>query len=359
MTQKDVAYLRLHNQHIIHSKLKTPKAVVAHLGAIQAQDYPMSKWAIGSRLKSATTADVQKAIDKGDIIRTHVLRPTWHIISAKDIYWMLELTKPQIMKLENPRLKQLGITPAIIKKSHRIFENLMSGGKHVTREELITALNNANIPTDEYRAAHIMHTAEMEALICSGADKDNKITYAWLPDRVPEKVTYSRDEALEKLASIYFKGHGPATLADFTWWSGLTITDAKKALGMIQSKLKSVYVEDETYWMSKSIDIPERKETLVHLLPSFDEYIIAYKNRSAAIHKDHQPKAFTINGIFHPIILVNGVAVGLWKRKFKKDEVHVETELFKRQTKEVKQLLEAEAERYAAFLGMKLKISHS
>lgn len=356
-TLKDIARLRLLSQQIEGAHFKSAKAIVNHMGAMQAQDYAMAKWAIGMRLPGATNKTIKAALNKGDILRTHVMRPTWHLVSADDIYWLLELSKPQISTVLRARHKALELNDKIISRTNSIIEKLLRDGEHLTREVLMAAIEKAKIPTkDNNRSSHIMLHAELEGIVASGKMEGNKHTYALLSDRVKKPKAMTRDEALAKLAEKYFTSHGPATLKDFTWWSGLPIKDAKKALENVKEKFVSEETGAETYWLKASLHLPKTHKTTVHLLPAFDEYLISYKDRTASIIKEHQKHAFSSNGIFWPVVLVDGHAKGLWKRTVKKDKVLIETNLFHKQDKTILQLIEKAAKQFGDFLGREVEI---
>ncbi len=348
MNLQEIANLRLVNQQIARTKFTSPRELVAWMGAMQAQDALMVKWAVGVRLPNATEKDVEAALDRGEILRTHVLRPTWHIVSADDLRWMLSLTAPRIQAVMKSRHSELGLDAGTLSKSRKVIEKTLRGGSHATRETLIRALEQAGIATDENRASHLFAAAELEGLICSGKTQQGKQTFALLEEWVPPSPPIERDEALARLAKRYFTSHGPATVEDFTWWSGLTVSDARRALESVKAELQSETVEEKTYWFAAMKVQP--KET-AFLLPAFDEFLISYKDRSATITLDHQKRAFTSNGIFHPVIVVDGRAVGVWKRTLKRDQVQVQAEYFVPIAPAAQRQIEAEAIRYGAFLG--------
>jgi len=286
------------------------------MGAMQAQDYPMAKWAVGIRRHGTTDKMVEAAFDKGEILRTHLLRPTWHFVSADDIYWMLELTAPQIIASMKFREKWLGLTKSIIAKSNRVIENALIPDRHLTRAELIAELNNANIRIDGYRSGHLLMRAELDGLICSGkvlnesTDSPNRRqTYALLEKRVKRKKPFSREESLKELAHRYFSSRAPATVQDFAWWSGLKMVDARNALEMVKSNFVSKIIDSKTYWFPEQSFLLEKQES-VYLLPAFDEFLIGYKDRSAALDHGIEKKLISVNGLFRPIILVNGIVSG-------------------------------------------------
>jgi hypothetical protein len=354
MKANDIASLRLVSQQLVGTKLKSVKDVVGWLGAMQAQDYAMVKWAIGVRLPNSTNRTIEVAIDKGEIIRTHLLRPTWHFASATDVRWMLALTAPQIKSSMTTRHKELGLTGAVLSKSFAIMERAMSGGMHLTREELIAELGKAKIATDKGRASHLFLCAEAEGIICSGALKEGKQTYALLEEWVPKAKPMSKEEALTKLAKRYFAGHGPATLRDFIWWSGLPVNNARLALESVKRDFHSETIDSQTYWFSGGLSIPKRAKESAYLLPAFDEFIISYKNRRASLPHENHHKAVSNNGIFRPIIVVNGRVTGIWKRTIKKDKDQISMTFFERPDKTIAALIEKAAERYGRFIENKL-----
>ena len=351
MNQSEISNIRLHNQQIAATNLRTPKELAGWMGAMQAQDFNQAKWAIGVRLPHLTEAQIESAFNNGEIIRTHLMRPTWHFVSADDIYWLLELTAPQIKSTTKSRNRDLGLTEAIFKRSQEVLIKALEGRKSFTREELSTQLNQAGINTDDQRMPHILMEAEIDQIICSGAMQGKKQTFTLLTERVPIKNTLTKDEALVLLAKKYFTSHGPATLSDFVWWSGLPVADARSALEMIKPTLISETIDFETYWFADPVSIPASLPDSVYLLPAFDEYLISYKNRSAAITIDHHKKGISNNGIFRPVIVVNGQISGLWKRTIKKNAVWIEPDHFRPHNKTEESLILKAAESFGQFSG--------
>ena len=358
MNLTDIANIRLISQQIEQTKFKTVKELVDWMSAIQAQDYAMAKWAIGIRLPNATDRVIETAMKQGEIIRTHLLRPTWHFVSADDIYWMLALKATPIKASLRSRHKQLGLSESIIVRSNAILENALKGGKQLPREELLAELVKAGIPIDENRASHLLVRAEMDGVVCSGATEGKKLTYALLEERVPKPNLPTREEALAKLAKKYFSSHGPATLSDFTWWSGLSFNDAKHALEMVKSDLNVETIDAQMYWYLKSYSIRQTDIEAAYLLPAFDEFIISYKDRRAALPFENFSKAVSNNGIFRPVVVVNGQVMGIWKRKINRNTVMVETELFQQPDQATKRLIEKAANQYGQFLEKETEIEY-
>jgi hypothetical protein len=329
------------------------------MGAMQSQDFNMAKWAIGLRLPGTTDAIIEAAFNKGEILRTHVLRPTWHFVAAEDIYWMLEVTSPQMNSLLKSRQKQMELTKTIFAKSNSIIEKAVSGGKHVTREELMTLLKKAKIAITSERSYHLMYQAELNGIVCSGNMKGKNQTYTLLEERVKKTKQIPREEALAKLASRYFTSHCPATVEDFIWWSGLNITDGKHALEMIKNNFISETIKSKTYWFTDSFSIPLKNKSSLYLLPAFDEFIISYKDRTAILYPEHYTKVVSNNGIFWPVILMNGKAIGLWKRNIQKDKVLLEAQFFKKVSKTTIAFVEKRFKQFGNFLVKKTEIHFS
>ncbi len=353
MNFKEIPFYRLINQQIAQPQSTKPAEVVSWMGAMQAQDFNMAKWAIGLRLSNLSEKGINDAIDKGEIIRTHLLRPTWHFVKKEDASWMIELTASHIRSSLNSRHKFLGFTQSIIKKSFKIIEQNLAGGNHLSREELMNKLKKAKIDISENRSSHIMLVAELDQLVCSGVAMGKKQTYALFDERVPKSKSLRREEALAKLAERYFTSHGPATLKDFVWWSGLPVTDARKAIEMVKSKFISEIIDEKEYWFRDSIKIPKKVKESVYLLPAYDEFTISYKDRSAVLNSKTSDKAISNNGIFRPIIVVNGQVVGLWKTVKTKDKIEIETKFFVQPDKRVKSLIEKSVKEFRGFYQLK------
>ena len=356
MDLKEIAKMRLINQQIAGTKFKTVKEVVQWMCALQAQDYNMAKWAVGIRFPGSAEKMIDTAVNSGEIIRTHVLRPTWHFVLPDDIYWMIELAASRFKASFKSRWDSMGLTEIIFKRSNSIIKKALTNGEHLTREELVTKLEKEKIPTNEQKIFHIMFRAELEGIICSGSVKNKKQTYALLRERVPKSKILNREEALANLAYRYFSSHGPATLQDFIWWSGLKVKDARQALEMIKSKFISEKISTQVYWFDNSFSLPTTKKKSIYLLPAYDEFIISYKDRSAAIPVEDQKKAISNNGIFRPTILINGQVAGIWKRTIKKDKVIIETRFFHSPDEATKRSIKSAAERYGNFLNKKSEI---
>ncbi len=350
----------MHNQHILGKKFKSVIEITKWMGALQAQDYEMAKWALGIRLPGVTGKEVEEVLNRGDIIRTHVLRPTWHFVSAEDARWMIMLTAPHIRSATGTRHKLLGLNETILKKSKSVIERILSGKKYASRNELVAGFEKARMPNKDNRAAHLLLCAELDMLICSGPVIGNKQTYALFDERVPVSTVLQREEALGRLASKYFSSHGPATLKDFSWWSGLRAADARLGLESVKSGLNHEKLVNETYWFRGSLTGPAGKAFPALLLPGYDEIIISYKDRGAMIPDGKYGEAISSNGIFRPVILDNGITAGTWSRASINETTTITLDFFpgpnKHTDKTIIKQLENSAISYGKFLGLKTKV---
>lgn len=347
-TELDIIKCRLQNQQIAHHQFTNPAEIVSCLGAVQAQDYAGAKWALGMRLKNSKDEVIEQALTDGKILRTHVMRPTWHFVSPKDIRWMLALTAPRINGGNASRYRGFELTEKALNKCHDVLIRSLEGGKQLTRNELSDIFNKTGIVTNDNRAAHILMHAELAALICSGARKGNQTTYALLDERVPKTENISADEALGELAERYFTSHGPATVHDFAWWSGLTLTDVKRGIAIAGKRLVSASVKPYEYWYDADMPGVKGLSSKIYLLPNYDEYIVGYADRkilAAASHINSRD-----NALFSNTVIAKGKVAGVWKRGFKKDTVVVESEVFPAIDKGQ---LQKSADRYGKFLGKK------
>ena len=349
---------RLHNQHIAEPVFETPAEVVRWLGAVQAQDYPAAKWALGLRLRSGSDAAVDQALADGSIIRTHVMRPTWHFVAPADIRWMLELTAPRIIAASAYNYRRLGFDKALFKRSNAVMAKALQGGKQLTRLELASILKQRGIKTENLGYIHLLARAEVDGIICSGARRGKQFTYALLDERAPHSRTLEHDEALAELTRRYFTSHGPATVQDFAWWSGLTIADAKTGLELNRSRIINEVVDGQAYWYAASHPPVTGIPRTAYLLPDYDEYMVGYTERGSVIEPEHA-KNLEAWGVYllNPAVVINGKIVGTWKRIFKKDAVVVQARLLTSLNKTQARLLELAAERYARFVDLPLVFS--
>jgi hypothetical protein len=350
-TLREIARHRLANQQISDPVYAKVDELVRHLGALQAQDYDMAKWAIGKRLPGATDESVESAMTKGEILRTHLLRPTWHIVAADDIQWLLALTAPHIASSLKSRHDELGLSRVVIKRCNAVIEKGLARRGALTREEIALLLRKSRIATkDNNRLSHILLCAELDGVICSGPRRGKSLTYALLAERVRSSVKLSNDEALGEIARRYFVSRGPATLKDFIWWSGLSAADAKKALAIAGTSLRSETVDSAIYWFPETALQGNARREEVHLLPAYDEFLIAYRDRTASLPMARLKRAVSSNGIFRPTVVIEGEVAGLWKRTTGSAKVTLEVELFHAAGRKIVSSLTRESRALASFL---------
>lgn len=354
MLHPAIAHQRLHNQHIATASFEKPADVVQWMGAVQAQEYLGALWAVGLRTRQASAVDVEQAMADGVIIRTHPMRDTWHFVAAEDIHWLLTLMAPGRIARNAPWYRRLELDNATIAASHTAFRKTLQGGKSLTRRELTAALEQAGISTRELRLTFLLARAEIEGVICSGPRRGKQFTYRLLDELVPVYKPLQRDEALAELARRYFTSHGPATLQDFVWWSGLKVADARAGLETVKSHFTHEIIDGQTYWFSPSTPPAQDLAERAYLLPSYDEYTVSYKDRSAVFDTAHTSKLGSrANILFNHIIVLNGRVVGLWAREMQKDTVVITPKLFIPLNQAEKDAIAAPAARYGAFFGTK------
>lgn len=333
MNRELISNLRLQNQQLIFSNFDQADKLVEWMGAVQAQDLQMSLLGITLRMNQPMQNEVENALNNGKILRTHVMRPTWHLVSRDDIYWMLELTTPVLIRLSDTRNRQLELTNEILSKSYCILEKELES-KELSREKIAKMFQEQNIRTNENRLSHILCMAEYKKLITSGTVKGNKQNYALFDDRVPIKKALTREESILKLTERYFQSHGPATIADFAWWSFLPLKEIRWALKELKDKFTQEKVGDEIYYFTHKFIKKKPIRNSIHLLPAFDEFLISYKSKHVYIADHHLLKVISTNGIFHPIIIKNGEIIGLWKYGLSKNK-GIEISLFAENGKEI------------------------
>ena len=353
MINLDLAHRRLHNQHITQRTLETPQALVEWLGAVQAQDFAAAKWALGLRLLGVTDDDIEQAFTDGAILRTHVMRPTWHFVSPADIRWLLALTAPRVLAASAYYNRKLELDDAVFRSTNAVLTNALQGGKQLTRDELASALQQAGIVTEgEQRVTYIIMRAELDGIICSGARRGKQFTYALLAERAPHARMLARDEALAELTMRYFMSHGPAVIQDFVWWSGLTAADAKAGLAMVTSHLQQETINGQTYWFSPSTPPVQDLSQTAYLLPNYDEYTVGYTDRSAIFDALHTNKLDQRSGLLTNTMVLDGQVVGTWKRTLKKNAVVIEANPFTPLSNTETRAFAASANRFGAFLRM-------
>jgi hypothetical protein len=346
-----IAAARLGNQRIASPIAGGPAAVVAALGAVQAQEFEAAKWGLGLRMRDGTTeAAIERAFTEGRILRTHVLRPTWHFVPRADIRWMLELTRPRVQRAVSSYHKRLGLETALLNRATGVIERALDRHGASTRQELRGHLTRAGIVVDAMRLAFIMTHTELAAVVCSGPRRDRQFTYALLAARAPNARSLPRDEALATLTRRYFASHGPATVRDFVWWSGLTSADARRGLEIIRARQESV--DEHSYWTvggASAGRFPRpRRGVTAHLLPIYDEYLVAYRDRAAVPHATW-PRGSGLT--FQHALVIDGQVAGTWRMK----NLEMTITPLRTLTAPERKAARDAASRYERFLDVRLK----
>jgi hypothetical protein len=352
-----IACRRLRTQRIAGPGFATPADVVAWFGAVQAQDFAGALWAIGLRTKNATERLVAQAIADRTIVRSWPLRGTLHFVAAADVRWLLASLAPRVIARAAPRFKQLELDAAVFTRSRKVLVKALEGGRRLTRPAIYQRLEAASIATSHSRGLHILFRLAHDGLICFGAHEGRQPTFALLDEWVPPARSLDRDEALAELARRYFASHGPATVRDFAWWSGLGAADARAALDLARPYLERTSIIGETDRAGGKApqSVPAPRTPHVALLPPFDEYTVAYRDRSAVLPAKHAAPAR--NGIFGPIVVIDGQVAGTWTRRLTGDAVAIALKPFVRLPAGTAPGVAAAAARYGRFLGRPARLS--
>lgn len=360
MTPEEIVRLRVSNQQLSQSSFQTPAEVVSWLGAVQAQDFMGGKWAIGRRLQNCSEAAIHTAITKKEIVRTWPMRGTLHFVSPTDIRWMIRLLAVRMIPRMAPRLKQLELDDQTLKKGSELLVSMLQGGNSKTREEIYTEFESHGIHSANQRGLHIIGKAAHDGLVCFGAPVGKQQTFVLIDEWLPKSKEYSREESLGMLADRYFTSHGPATLADFVWWTGLSVGDARESVEIAKSSLSEMRIGNISYWVGRNAPSSSRATEGILLLPPFDEYLVGYKDRRFALEQSHDAKSESaIQYLLSPTVISSGSVVGLWRREMKTETVVITVSPFRPLTNKEKQSLREDATGYADFFGKKLICSSS
>lgn len=354
-----IPHQRLHNLGLTAAAFRQPAEVVDWLVAVQAQDFAGAKWALGLRMQAATDETVEAAFTAGAILRTHLLRPTWHFVTPADIRWLLALTAPRVQAANGTMYRKLGLDSALLARSSQVLARALDGGRQLTRDELRQALHQAGITdTSEQRLVYMLMNAELEGLICSGARRGKQFTYALLDERAPNGKMPDRDAALAELTRRYFSSRGPASEYDFAKWSGLTVSDARHGLEANAAILQREEVDGRSYWFVPSESGPPAGASGAWLLSIYDEYISSYKDYSLILDPSYAEGLWAMGNALTYIMMIAGQVVGSWQRTLRKRAVLIKTHPLRPLSQEEQLLVAAAAEQYGAFLNLPVSLSH-
>jgi hypothetical protein len=351
-----IAARRLAAQQIGRRAFSKPGELVAWMGAIQAQDLAAAKWAVGLRLggRGGGESVIERALADGSVIRTHVMRWTWQLVAPADLHWMLPLVAARLMARTARRHRELHLDAATFRRSGAALARTLRDGAHRTREELGAALRAGGVATDGVRLSHLLGQAELSGLICSGTPRDKRPTYALLASRAPRPgAPLAREAAVATLARRYFESRGPATVADFAWWSGLAPAEGRAGLEAVRAHLVSQTVGGVATWCgAETARLPDAAIARAYLLPAFDEYLVAYRDRGAVLATQDVRRLNAGGGLLAPAIVVGGHVAGTWRRTFdRRGAVTIALGPFAPPGVRARAEIGEAAERYAAFLG--------
>ena len=339
---------RLASQQLSGTSLKTAVDMVRWFGAVQAQEYAQTKWGIGLRMPHLSDAAIESEITEGTILRTHLLRPTWHFVTAADISWMVALTAPRVEAVNAFMYRKLELDKAVFNKCNKIIQKILSGNKHLTRDEINSVLKKNKIEASGLRLVYIMMHAELQGIVCSGKRRGNQFTYALLEEIAGKNKAFNKEEALAELVRRYFQSRGPATVKDFSTWSGLTIKECTQGVEMHNAHLEKMIVKKNDYYFFP-VKTPTKKiVTGIRLLPVYDEYIMGYKDRSAMLaFKNSSAPARAIS--FDCTIIDKGLIIGTWKRVIGKKNIELYYDLLKPFTQKQARSFNSSVKRFEQF----------
>jgi hypothetical protein len=356
MASIDIAVQRMRSSRLTGNPLPAATDVVRWLCAVQAQDYAGVKWAIAQRTAAVSDAELDRLFNEGAILRTHVLRPTWHVVLPADIRWLLRLTAPRVKAAVAYYDRVLGLDNAAFTRGNVAIGRALQAGGALTRTEIGEVLRRSGLDIDNQRLGHLLMRAELDGVVCSGGLRGRQLTYALLDERAPEAPALDGDAALAELATRYFAGHAPAQVRDFAWWSGLSLRQARTGIEMATPHLDRVMLEGVPHYSAEAAETPRRGRPLVHLLPNWDEYVVGYADRSAHVTAAAFPAPPTSMALLANSVVINGRIVGGWRRTVARDGVVVRTTLKVDITPAQRTGLERACQRYSRFLDRPVEL---
>ena len=353
MKPTDVMRWRMLNTRLTGAPFGSAEEAVRWHGAVQGQDYGPAKWSIGQRTANLVDRDIDGALDTGAILRTHVLRPTWHLVARDDIRWILALSGPRVHRQIEPRLRQLGLDPKTLSRCEDAVVSALQGGDHLTRADIAGVLDEAGIERAGQRLPHILIHCELESLICSGRLAGKQQTYALLEERAPARGSLDPEDSMAELVRRYLRSHGPATVRDMRWWSGLTVRDIKDTLHLLGSEVSSEAHEGLTFWSMNEDGRPPPMRG-AHLLQMLDEIFVGYsESRHFSDPRAREARtAWSERGQPAANILLRGRVAGHWKRTADKKVMSVELLLYDDPKPADLGAMKAAVKRMGSFVGL-------
>lgn len=356
MNRDDIAHRRMRNHHLWGTPLETAEEVLRWLAAAQAQEFGPAKWSIAQRAGGVSEAALAQAFADGAILRTHILRPTWHFVLPADLRWLLDLSAPRVHALNAYSYRRFGLDDELFARSNALLAEAVSGGRQLTRTELAAHLANAGITARGLQLGYILMRAELDAVLCSGALRGKQQTYASFDERVPPARALDREAALAELTRRYFTSRGPATLKDYLRWSSLTAPDGRRGLDLVKSQLERDVVDGRTYWFAASCPSApgaSPASPVIDLVQGYDEYIMSYSESKDVLQVPGKTVAAPqAQGAFTHALLLDGRVIGHWRPVRQERSVVIDTYLYRPLDRIGAQALDAAVERYGRFLGV-------
>ena len=306
--------IRLLNQQLIVPQFDTPTDVVSYMGAMQAQEYRMMRWAVAMRTRKPSLKTFKEAFDKGEIIRLHLMRGTWQLVSANDYWSMIELFAPKAIAVTKGWMSsnKISIPDEELMRVREILSQTAADMGSVIKEDFVCALAEKDIKMDDHRLSYHIRMAELSGILCSGDLLPHKATYALTANKVNRREKMDRDEVLLHITHQYFRSRQPATLEDFVWWSGLNISDCRKGIVLLGNHIYMEKFKGREFYLTDDCRTRGFRKSKFLLIPPYDEYLISYKSRDIVLPSEHRHRAHNNSGIFQPIIAYDGMICGNW-----------------------------------------------
>jgi len=356
MNAADIARGRLHSQLIAGQHDHSLATMLQHMVALQAQDYYGCKWSVGLRLPGSCDADVEQAIARKEVIRTWSFRGTWHLMHPHDVRWILSLIGSRVLARAASNFRREGLGEKEIKNSRKLIAKALSGGQ-MTRAGLLQYIQDKGGNTTGLCGGFMLLDAALSGLICGGPRHDKEFTFVLLDDWLPGERVVANNNMLDELSLRYFMSHGPATVADLAYWSGISISEARQSVSRIKHKLDSCTDGNAAFYFAPGL-MDARPLKSVHLLPGFDECLMGYRDRSQALPHHHKGKITPANnGMFNPTVLIDGAVQGMWKRTLAGDGVQIDITAFEDWGPALRKKIIKAGQAYAAFLALQPQIS--
>lgn len=365
----DIATERLRRQALARPRDGGVHDIVRWFGAMQAQEFLPATWGVALRMADGVSrAEVARAVDEGHVLRTHVMRPTWHFVARDDLGWLLALTAPHVHRRMAPYDRQLGLDAAVMVRATGLVERALAGGTYLTRVELAAHLRRAGLHFDGMRMAHLAMYAELEGVICSGPRRGTQSTYALLAERAPAGDAFSGDEALAELTRRFLRSHEPGTAKDFAWWAGVPMADARRGIDIVKARPREV--DGIVYWTLPERGRSTRVGRRAHLLPIYDEYLVAYRDRAAVPHRPAVRDSAPGFGSFQHSIVIDGQVAATWRAvttaasstasratRTRETSVRIDVVPLRRLAGDERNAIVEEVERYGRFAGAPVSVA--